>query len=360
VKGKPDSLFEMAVDLVEGRGNWPLEVRETFQRLSRYIKDDVSRLKKRRNKPLEEVLSKIWLKVYPWGLGAHTGQAANYRFADGRAASLSGPSANLPSMILAADLQEIGGGAKGRKRMIRLWLRIEQSWIEETFPGELQRESLCGWDPKRSAVTAEETLMFRGLVLESRGAETTPDPSLAESLLVEKLMTGELSLKQVDKGFIQLCSRLRLLAQTYPEYEFPLLEQEDWKLIYHEFCSGQTSLAGLEKKSLKKIVKEYAGDMAVKMLEKALPESMVLKSGKKGKYTYFPEAPPELSARLGDFIGMEGEHTLCESRVKVLYNILAPNYRPVQKTHDLTSFWQNTYPEVKKEMKRRYPRHPWP
>jgi len=57
---------------------------------------------------------------------------------------------------------------------------------------------------------------------------------------------------------------------------------------------------------------------------------------------------------------MKGTHTLCDGRINVLYNILAPNYRTVQKTDDLTGFWNNTYPEVKKELKRRYPKHPWP
>ena len=67
-----------------------------------------------------------------------------------------------------------------------------------------------------------------------------------------------------------------------------------------------------------------------------------------------------ISARLGDFVGMRGRCKILMGRVDVTYDILAPNYRTVQKTSDLSSFWQNSYPEVKKELKRRYPRHPWP
>ena len=51
---------------------------------------------------------------------------------------------------------------------------------------------------------------------------------------------------------------------------------------------------------------------------------------------------------------------LCEGRLPVTFDILAPNHRTVQKTSDLGSFWSNTYPSVKKELQRRYPRHPWP
>ncbi|MNY62348.1 ATP-dependent RNA helicase HrpB [compost metagenome] len=87
---------------------------------------------------------------------------------------------------------------------------------------------------------------------------------------------------------------------------------------------------------------------------------MPLPSGRKARITYFEGAPPELSARLGDMLGLQGTLRLYDGRVPVLFDILAPNYRTVQKTFDMTGFWQNTYPEVKKELKRRYPKHPWP
>jgi ATP-dependent helicase HrpB len=95
-------------------------------------------------------------------------------------------------------------------------------------------------------------------------------------------------------------------------------------------------------------------------VDRAAPTTMKLPGVRQGKFTYFESSPPELSARLGDFIGMEGRMTLMDGKVEVVYDILAPNYRTVQKTSDLTGFWKNTYPEVKKELKRRYPKHPWP
>ena len=95
-------------------------------------------------------------------------------------------------------------------------------------------------------------------------------------------------------------------------------------------------------------------------LDREAPRTFKLPSGKSARITYFDDAPPELSARLGDMLGLEGTLKLYDGRVPVLFDILAPNYRTVQKTFDMTSFWKNTYPEVKKELKRRYPKHPWP
>ena len=61
-----------------------------------------------------------------------------------------------------------------------------------------------------------------------------------------------------------------------------------------------------------------------------------------------------------DFMQLRGEHKIADGKLKVRYDILAPNFRTIQKTWDLTGFWQNTYAEVRKELRGRYPKHPWP
>ena len=90
------------------------------------------------------------------------------------------------------------------------------------------------------------------------------------------------------------------------------------------------------------------------------PDKTTLKSGRIGKYNYPTDGPPELSAKIADFMGEHGTHFIAESRLQVLFDILAPNYRTAQKTWDLTAFWKNTYPQIRKELRGRYPRHPWP
>ena len=78
------------------------------------------------------------------------------------------------------------------------------------------------------------------------------------------------------------------------------------------------------------------------------------------RFTYFESQPAELAARIGDFIRMSGTMELCEGRLPITFDVRAPNNRTVQKTLDLSSFWKNTYPTVKRELQRRYPKHPWP
>ena len=107
-------------------------------------------------------------------------------------------------------------------------------------------------------------------------------------------------------------------------------------------------------------IKNYIGSYNSSLLDSLVPAKLQLPSGRIGKITYFENSPPELSARIGDFLGMQGKFTVCKGRIEGVYNILAPNYRTVQKTRDLTGFWQNTYAEIKAELKRKYPKHPWP
>ena len=104
----------------------------------------------------------------------------------------------------------------------------------------------------------------------------------------------------------------------------------------------------------------YLGAALTAFLDRVLPERRRLPSGKSGKFIYSESRPAELAARLGDFLKMSATLSLCDGRLPVVFDILAPNYRTVQKTADLGSFWKTTYPTVKKELQRRYPKHPWP
>jgi ATP-dependent helicase HrpB len=123
---------------------------------------------------------------------------------------------------------------------------------------------------------------------------------------------------------------------------------------------GKSSRAELEKASLINGIRDYVGQQQMALVESMAPIKIKLPTGKMGKVLYFESTPPELSARMGDLIGFRGRFAICAGRVPGLFNILAPNYRTVQKTADLEGFWKNSYPKIKSELKRKYPKHPWP
>lgn len=168
--------------------------------------------------------------------------------------------------------------------------------------------------------------------------------------------------------------KMRLAAKLYPEYGLPEFNEEDMELIFDEFASGKFLLRDINEDRYRSIVEDYFGKSMLQWLGKTFPDHYTLPNGKRARYSYQEVAVSddgksvqsiegvlvEISARIEDLMQLRGEHKIADGKLKVRYDILAPNFRTIQKTWDLTGFWQNTYAEVRKELRGRYPKHPWP
>jgi HrpA-like RNA helicase len=311
---------------------------------------------------LREAATRCWIVPFQDRIAVRVEKGNSFALADGRRGTVeAGALPAAVGVILALELHETGGTNQGRQVGIPMLLPCEPAWIDAAFPGECRWEKVGGWDAAKGRVLQEEHFLFRGLALERRPLrEGAHDPKESARLLVEKLVAGEIALPGMDDDAKQLILRIRLAAAHYPDYGLPKLDEDDWRLIYGEMCEGKASARDLEGLSVTRALREYLGDSLSAFVDKAVPTGLKLPNGRQGRLTYSENGPPELSARLGDFLGMQGRTSILDGKVDVVYDILAPNYRTVQKTADLSGFWQNTYPEVKKELKRRYPKHPWP
>jgi ATP-dependent helicase HrpB len=97
------------------------------------------------------------------------------------------------------------------------------------------------------------------------------------------------------------------------------------------------------------------------ILTKLVPTHIAVPSGSSITLEYKTDASaPVLSVRLQELFGLTDTPTVNEGKNKVMIHLLSPGYKPVQVTQDLKSFWANTYPDVRKELRMRYPRHSWP
>ena len=182
--------------------------------------------------------------------------------------------------------------------------------------------------------------------------------------------SGKFLTEAVQTGLI----KMRLAAKLYPEYGLPEFNEEDMELIFDEFASGKFLLRDINEDRYRGIVEEYFGKSMLQWLGKTFPDHYMLPNGKRARYSYQEVAVTddgksvqsiegvlvEISARIEDLMQLRGEHKIADGKLKVRYDILAPNFRTIQKTWDLTGFWQNTYAEVRKELRGRYPKHPWP
>ncbi len=347
-------LGELASDLLAGaRGDFDWEAVETFRQLKRLYVEEAPATK--------GSLARVWLDAFFDRLAAREGEGSFYRLADGRGATLPVDAKKAPPLILALDARERAGGGQARQAGVTLYLSYDPDFIVREFPGETKWEKASEFDQRKGRVVHEDRLVFRGLVIARKEAvHKKEDKTASAELWAEKYASGELLHPGLDDKAKQWLVRVALARRLYPDMGFPEMSREDWTLVYGEVCHGRNSRKDIERAELLPHLNAYLGPALSAYLDRVLPTTKKLPSGKNGRFTYHETNPAELDARLGDFVGMKGTLALCEGRLPVIYDILAPNYRTVQKTSDLSSFWVNAYPTIKKELQRRYPRHPWP
>ena len=371
-KNISEELFSCGLDLIENPRDrqFSHDIAKSFEQLtslidSRFLNQDDKELKtfKTSDQRLEiqKRVAFCWMPALKKRIAIRNADNASYSFAGSINANLEIPKGSalpMPPALLALGILETTTKGGRRKKIIR-YLELQKNWITECFADEIVVRNDLRWDEKTQMVMAENCKLLGDLTVEShsvKASQAAPEECVA--LLAQKMASKEIDL--FDESIQQINLRIKCAAGAFPEYGFPAMNDDDWMLIYHEVAHGCSSRKELEQRSLMEQIKNYIGSYNGSLLDSLVPAKLQLPSGRIGKITYFENSPPELSARIGDFLGMQGKITVCKGRIEGIYNILAPNYRTVQKTRDLTGFWQNTYAEIKAELKRKYPKHPWP
>ena len=134
----------------------------------------------------------------------------------------------------------------------------------------------------------------------------------------------------------------------------------DWGWLT-PYLSGLGRREHLRRLNLADILQDQLSWPQRQQLEQLAPARLTVPSGSRITLAYQPDgAPPVLAVKLQELFGLAATPTVAGGRVAVLLHLLSPARRPIQVTQDLAGFWRNTYPEVKKELQGRYPKHPWP
>ncbi|MBI4678711.1 MAG: hypothetical protein HY748_14120 [Elusimicrobia bacterium] len=358
-KDKTTDLLAAGRDLLEGRAEYlPWEASEMLRQLTR-IGGGESLAKTGAD---ERDIGAVWAAVFTDRLAARARDGLVYQLSDGRKALLPFEKGRVPpDLILAMEVHETAGSGQARQVSVPLYLPCGAETVQRLLPAECAWKEVSEFDERAKRVVKESRLMFRGLALERKQAiADRQDRKAASGLWAEKFASGELRHPGLDDKVRQLEVRIRLAARFYPSQGFPGMGADDWRRVFEQVCEGKNSLKEIEQTSLEPFVVRFLGPARAAFLDKTFPTRKRLPCGGAGRFIYSESKPAELLARLGDFLGMKGTMALCEGRLAVVFDILAPNFRTVQKTADLTSFWSKVYPQVKRELRRKYPKHPWP
>ncbi|MGC2209389.1 MAG: ATP-dependent helicase HrpB [Candidatus Korobacteraceae bacterium] len=232
--------------------------------------------------------------------------------------------------------------------LIRMTARIEPEWLIDLFPERVREQASVVWNRAAERVDAVSALLYDALVIqESRGA--VPDAEAAAELLAQKAIEAGIE-RFVDPD---------ALAELMGRIEFAGSEPPDVSLVLREMCYGLRSFAEL-KSAATNLVALLEQKLDSRRLNEIAPARIRLPNGRQTKVHYEPGKPPWIASRLQDFFGMRETPRIGPQRTPVVVHLLAPNQRAVQTTTDLAGFWERLYPQVRRELMRRYPRHAWP
>jgi ATP-dependent helicase HrpB len=163
-----------------------------------------------------------------------------------------------------------------------------------------------------------------------------------------------------DGALAALRQRTNFLRTLLPDGAIPSLNDQELAAALGRACAGLRSFAELRQLGLAAHLYQSFPPDVQRQLRARAPDSLTLPGGRSVPVNYEIAEAPSIASRLQDFFGMRQTPTIGGGRVPLTVHLLAPNGRAVQVTRDLENFWRQHYPPLRRELGRRYPRHPWP
>ena len=276
----------------------------------------------------------------------------------GRGVRLDGGSrVRQEPFLLAIDLDDAGGEARVRQASA-----VDPAWLEEEpLAGtNLRKVEELLFAPSRRQVEARLRTYWADLVIDETPIAISNAAAAAELLAREAAAQLDRLLPADDSAAGKFLARIRWLAAAAPDLGLPTLDNAALAALLPEVCSGLRALDEIASADWLSRLQAAVGYERLAEIDRLAPSSHELPNGKRHPLIYEAGKPPTLAVRIQELFGIRDTPRIAGGRVAVLLHLLGPNHRPQQVTSDLASFWQNTYPTVKKELRRRYPKHAWP
>ena len=320
-------------------------------------------------------LGDLLAHAFPDRIGHRSGHGNSsdlrrYPLANGRMAQLFDDSAMIGEpWIVACDLRFDAKDAKVLRAA-----PVDEARLRRDFAARFSDRDEVRWDDARRALVAERVQRFDAIVLDARPAGRV-DPAQAAQALTDAVRRLGIDALPWRESLAQWRARVRCLRAWMPELLLPDLSDDALMANLDAWLRpafvGKTRLDALSEDELSEALKAWVGksgtDWSLRQRIDALaPTRIVVPSGMERGIQYAYDAatdapqPPVLAVKLQELFGLADTPRVAEGRIPLTLHLLSPRGRPLQITQDLRSFWERTYPEVKKEMKGRYPKHPWP
>ena len=301
--------------------------------------------------------------AYPERIARSTNSIGSYRLASGANVQLDATDQQSAHSWLAIASLHSAPGATGR---VFLAAPLDPEDLNAEFVKEVDNIS---WDTKQGCVVMQREQRIGKLMLSEKPIHDA-DKEQVKSIVCEAMKKDGLTMMAwSEKAVEQVQRRVAQVAAWHPELALPDVSTEhllstaaDWLPFYlEEGGRVKSSVQELRKLNLAEIIWNLLPYEAQQEVDRLAPTHIEVPTGSRIRIDYRTGAEaPVLSVRLQECFGMERTPCVDDGKRPVLMELLSPGFKPVQLTQDLASFWQGTYFEVRKELRRRYPKHYWP
>jgi ATP-dependent helicase HrpB len=245
----------------------------------------------------------------------------------------------------------------GADALVRIASGVRREWLSAD---KLVTRHEVEFDDAAGRLVAVKRTRFADLVIDETAGHVEDESAAAVTLATAAATHFDRVAPPADSPAGQYRTRVRCLRAWMPSLDLPPLDDVQLRELLPELCRGKRSLADVRAANWLDAMRGRMTYPQLQAVDREAPERVEVPSGSRITIQYQEGRPPVLAARIQELFGLAETPRIAGGRAKVLLHLLAPNYRPRQVTDDLASFWKNTYPQVRKDLRARYPKHSWP
>lgn len=279
--------------------------------------------------------------------------------ADGGTATLSSESVVRDAPLLVAVAAEERIDAKGRHVVVHLASAVEPEWLLDLFPQQVRTTRQIEWNEQRERVEAVERLVVQRVVLDEVRSAQPRGEDVSAVLADAAVARGVRSFVRASELDSWL-ARVAVVRAVRPDAGIADIGEEQVLGVLRELCAGLASFEQLRSAGLMRQLYHKLTPQQAAFVDSLTPERVTFPAGRTVQVHYEAGKEPWVESWLQDFFGLVEGPTIAQGKLPLVLHLLAPNRRAVQVTRDLNGFWQRTYPAVRKELCRKYPKHFWP
>jgi ATP-dependent helicase HrpB len=287
--------------------------------------------------------------------GSQTGDQPRYLLSGGRGAVLD-PSDPLAGAEWLVVMDQDGGGTEAR---IRLALSITEGEIRATLADRITTADTCDWSPREARILSRRQERLGALTMSDTPWTALPEARARAALAgLRDLGLAQCGMTQAARRLQARVELLRAQGADLPAFDDTSLtaSAEDWALAHLQRVRSAEDLRALD---LTEALRQHLGWDGLQTLDRLAPADFTTPLGRRVPIDY-ATGQPEITVRLQEMFGVTTHPTVGPRRLPLRVTLTSPAHHPLQTTTDLPGFWANSYADVRKDIRGRYPRHPWP